>query len=68
LVLGRRIASRAPLSIEATKRLADGAADLLSDVQRKAIGREMAPLLASGDHKEALAAFAEKRDPVFRRA
>jgi enoyl-CoA hydratase/carnithine racemase len=67
LALGRRVASRAPLSVEATKRIADQALDLSSEASLETIGREMAPLLASRDHKEALAAFAEKREPVFRR-
>jgi enoyl-CoA hydratase len=67
LALGRRIASRAPLSVEATKRVAGQAVDLSSEASLQVIGREMAPLLASRDHKEALAAFVEKREPVFRR-
>jgi enoyl-CoA hydratase len=67
LTLGRRLASRAPLSVEATKRVADQAVDLSWEVSHEVVRREMAPLLASRDHKEALAAFAEKREPVFRR-
>lgn len=59
--------SRAPLSVEATKRVANQALDLSAAASTEAIRREMAPLLASRDHKEALAAFAEKREPVFRR-
>ncbi|HTX49302.1 MAG TPA: enoyl-CoA hydratase/isomerase family protein [Caulobacteraceae bacterium] len=68
LALARRIASRAPLSVEATKRMADQAALLSPEAWREAAGREMAHLLASRDHKEALAAFAGKREPAFRRA
>jgi enoyl-CoA hydratase len=67
LALARRIASRAPLSVEATKRIADQTLDLLFEASLEAIGREMRTLLTSRDHKEALAAFAEKREPVFRR-
>jgi len=67
LALGGRIASRAPLSVEATKRVANQALDLTAEASIEAIRREMAPLLASRDHKEALSAFVEKREPVFRR-
>ena len=55
LKLADRIASRAPLSVEATKRaVAGGAVD-------------MAMLVGSADHAEAMAAFREKRAGVFRR-
>ena len=67
LVLARRIASRAPLSVEATKRVADQALDLAQEASIEMIRREMAPLLASRDHQEALEAFAAKREPAFRR-
>jgi enoyl-CoA hydratase len=67
LALARRIASRAPLSVEATKRIADQALDLAVEASAEAIAREMPTLSRSRDHKEALAAFGEKREPVFRR-
>jgi enoyl-CoA hydratase len=67
LAMAQRIASRAPLSVEATKVLASRACDLsreeAAEIQRSEIER----LRASDDHREAIAAFREKRDPVFRR-
>jgi enoyl-CoA hydratase len=63
--LAERIASRAPLSVEATKRIAGRAlprADI-ADAMRK----ELDVLVKSADHAEALAAFREKREPKFRR-
>ena len=67
LALAQRIASRAPLSVEATKALASRACDLsrdeAADIQRSEVER----LRASDDHREAVAAFREKRDPIFRR-
>ena len=65
--LAKRIASRAPLSVEAAKRVADRAIDMSPDDARDMIAREMPILLASRDHREAIAAFAGKRDPVFSR-
>lgn len=55
LQLAERIASRAPLSVEATKRA----------VARVEV--DVAPLVASADHAEAMAAFREKRSAVFGR-
>lgn len=66
LRLARRIASRAPLSAEAVKRMvarswmAPEEVDRLFDVELKA-------LIRTDDHREALAAFGAKREPVFRR-
>ncbi len=67
LALAARIASRAPLAVEAAKRCADRALDLSPDEARAMMAGEMPGLLASRDHKEALAAFAERREPVFTR-
>lgn len=67
LGLARRIASRAPLSVEASKRVADRALDMAPAEADELIAREMAVLRASHDHQEALAAFIAKREPVFRR-
>jgi enoyl-CoA hydratase/carnithine racemase len=65
--LAERIASRAPLSVEATKRTAALAPDL-SPVDAAAVNaKELAVLARSADHATALAAFAEKREPAFRR-
>ena len=63
--LAKRIASRAPLSVEATKRIA-GKALPQADIA-EAMRKEMDVLVKSADHAEALAAFREKRDPKFRR-
>lgn len=67
LSLAERIASRAPLSVEATKRVAALAPDLSPDEAAAVAAKELAVLGRSADHKAALAAFAEKREPVFRR-
>lgn len=56
LALAGRIASRAPLSVEAVKRVLAGGGDLEA---------ELTALVASADHVEAVAAFAAKRSPVF---
>ncbi len=64
--LAQRIASRAPLSVSATRELADSAADLTPEEaaarSRELLGR----LLTSEDHAEALQAFREKRSPLFK--
>ncbi|HEX4293605.1 MAG TPA: enoyl-CoA hydratase-related protein [Rhizomicrobium sp.] len=65
--LAERIASRAPLSVEATKRTAALAPDLSPEEAAAVNAKELAVLGRSADHKAALAAFAEKREPVFRR-
>jgi enoyl-CoA hydratase len=67
LGLAQCIASRAPLAVEAAKRVADKAIDLTPGEARELLAREMPPLLASRDHREAIAAFSEKRVPVFSR-
>ena len=67
LALAHRIASRAPLSVEATKQVADRASDMDPDEAALMQGELLKVLRASEDHQEAVAAFREKRDPVFRR-
>lgn len=67
LALAARIASRAPLSVEASKRVAERAPDLSPEAANEMMARELAVLRRSEDHREAVAAFAEKRAPVFRR-
>jgi enoyl-CoA hydratase/carnithine racemase len=67
LLLAERIATRAPLSVEATKRVASQAIDLDRDEAARALGHEFQVLVQSADHAEALAAFREKRPPQFRR-
>jgi enoyl-CoA hydratase len=66
-VLAERIASRAPLSVEAAKRVASRAADLIPAEAAKSTAKELTALVKSADHAEALAAFREKRDPKFER-
>jgi enoyl-CoA hydratase len=61
--LAGRIASRAPLSVEATKRIAG----LPPEEGAVAAAKEMDALVRSTDHAEALAAFREKREPKFER-
>lgn len=65
--LAERIASRAPLSVEATKRAVSAAPDLTPGEAAKFAGKELQGLAASADHAEALAAFAAKREPKFHR-
>lgn len=68
LALATRIASRAPLSVEATKRQTARAFDLTPENSAKAAGEELKILSASSDHKAAIAAFLEKREPKFTRS
>jgi enoyl-CoA hydratase len=65
LILAERVASRAPLSVEATKRMASRAPDLSPDDAEVMQAREMEILRHTADHKEAVAAFREKRNPKF---
>ena len=65
--LAARIASRAPLSIEATKRMAGKAGDLSPEDAANLTREELSVLVQSADHAEALAAFREKRAPIFKR-
>lgn len=58
LALATHIAGRAPLSVEAAKRNVDG----------RGMPGDIGLLTASADHREAIAAFLEKRDPVFTRS
>lgn len=65
--LATRIATRAPLSVEASKRMAGLAPNLSREGVAAAMRDELAALVTSADHAEALAAFREKRAPVFKR-
>ncbi|HEX7758603.1 MAG TPA: enoyl-CoA hydratase/isomerase family protein [Caulobacteraceae bacterium] len=67
LALADRIASRAPLSVEASKRVADRALDMSLQEADAMMAPEMRVLRHSADHREAVAAFVQKRDPVFTR-
>jgi enoyl-CoA hydratase/carnithine racemase len=67
LVLAQRIATRAPLSVEASKRVASVAADLSPEQALALQAHELSVLLSSTDHLAAVTAFLEKRTPVFTR-
>jgi enoyl-CoA hydratase len=68
IALAERIASRAPLSVEATKRTANRALDLSPQDWGAIAAPELRTLRKSADHKAAVAAFRERRDPVFTRS
>lgn len=61
-----RIARAAPLSLAATKRVLQAACNLPRDEARRLAECEFEDLWMSDDHREAEAAFAEKRTPVFK--
>jgi enoyl-CoA hydratase/carnithine racemase len=67
IALAARVASRAPLSVEASKRVADRALDMSPDEANAMLARERPALRESEDHCEAVRAFVEKREPVFQR-
>lgn len=66
--LARTIAANAPLSVQATKRIAVQTAHLSTwdAATWSLVEREYAPVFASDDAREGAAAFAEKRVPVWR--
>jgi enoyl-CoA hydratase/carnithine racemase len=66
--LAERIASRAPLSVEATKRTASRAMDLSPEDWAAIAAPELRVLRKSADHKAAVAAFRDRKDPVFTRS
>jgi len=66
--LAERIASRAPLSVEATKRTANRAVDLSPEDADRMLAAELRVLRKSHDHKVAVAAFRERKEPVFTRS
>lgn len=68
LALASRIASRAPLSVEAAKRHAGQAMDLTADEAARASAGDLKTLMASADHRAAIAAFLAKEEPVFTRS
>jgi enoyl-CoA hydratase len=67
LKFAERIASRAPLSVEATKRVANRAPDLTPEEALQAQATELGALVRSADHIAAVTAFLEKRTPTFTR-
>ena len=66
LELATKLAESAPMSLAATKRVVRGAVDLSRDEARALAEQAFADLWMSEDHREAEAAFAEKRRPVFK--
>jgi enoyl-CoA hydratase len=68
LELAARIASRAPLSVEASKRMIGQALDLTPHEFVSAAGKELPTLVNSQDHKPAVKAFLERKPPVFSRS
>ena len=66
--LAERIASRAPLSVEATKRVASRALDMNGQAGARMMNEEVTKLVQSADHADALIAFREKRAPKFTRS
>jgi enoyl-CoA hydratase len=68
LALAARVASRAPLSVEASKRVADRALDMSPEEAREMFALELPVLRHSRDHHEAVEAFVAKREPVFSRS
>jgi enoyl-CoA hydratase len=67
MALAERIATRAPLSVEAAKRMIGKAFDLSPEEAQRASGRELRALAGSEDHKAALKAFFAREPAVFRR-
>jgi enoyl-CoA hydratase len=68
IALAERIASRAPLSVEATKRTANRAPDRSPEEAAAMAAPELRVLRKSADHHAAVAAFRERRDPTFTRS
>lgn len=66
LALSDRFSSAAPLSIAATKRVLAAIRRLPADAARRVAEEQFADLWLSEDHREAEAAFAAKRPPVFK--
>jgi len=66
LALAGELAARAPLSLGATKRVLRAVRTESRSRMRAIADREFEELWVSEDHREAEAAFAEKREPRFR--
>jgi enoyl-CoA hydratase len=68
LDLAARIASRAPLSVEASKRMVGQALDHTPPEFAAAAAKELPILVNSQDHKAAVKAFFERKPAVFTRS
>jgi len=66
LILTEKLAEAAPLSLAATKRVLLAASHLPREEARRIAEDDFADLWLSEDHREAEAAFAAKRRPVFK--
>lgn len=66
LALTQKLAEAAPLSLAATKRVLLAASHLPREEARRIAEDDFADLWLSEDHREAEAAFAAKRRPVFK--
>ena len=64
--MARLIATKAPLAIQSTKRIANKAFELSEKEAYSFQQKELELLSRSLDHKEALTAFSEKRKPIFK--
>lgn len=62
----QQIADRAPLAVARTKHAIERAADLAFDSALECELDHYAELVLTRDHKEALAAFFQRREPIFR--
>jgi len=65
LEMAKVIASKAPLSVQATKRIVNIAYETDFDTSQKIQEKELLILAASEDHQNALQAFAAKKKPNF---
>ncbi len=68
IAVAERIASRAPLSVEATKRTANRAMDLAPEDADRMWSEDLRVLRRSNDHKAAVTAFRDRTKPVFTRS
>lgn len=66
LQLAERVASRAPLAVEAAKQAVNGTFDLTFDEALEAENAMIVRLRETEDHREAVQAFREKRQPQFK--
>ena len=64
--LAASVAKSAPLTIKGAKIVIEAIARAETDARQDAIHTVMDEAMASEDYKEGVAAFAAKRDPVFR--
>lgn len=67
VAVAERIASRSPLSVEATKECLNASADLDGDAARRLQARTFARLFRTADHAEALQAFFARRPGTYER-